>query len=204
MNTYMVIIMAGDFYIFRRPSLPQYVKIILACSALFCFVAGLFLNSRAFSADGIFMLVFLCELFVIENKKKIFTILSIAVIILALYVIIISFVEMSKTISYFESAVNFLIFPFIAVSIILKFIVFLAVKDNKKELKGNERLFSYLSLIVSVLVLASVFLSVYVEFYFEPVIAFAIAIYCIYKAIVYLINRKKDPKEDEIPQDLVK
>lgn len=196
--------MSSNFYIYRIPSLPNYVKIILICNFVFSFVAGIIFNSRAFAADGVFSLIFLCELFKIENKKRRFIPLSIVSIVTALYVCVVSFFEMSKTISYFDTAVNFIIFPFIAVSVIAKIVIFFAVKDNKGKLKGKEYLYSIISLVFSAFVVLSIFLSVYVEFYLEPIIALAISAFCIYKAILYIIHRNIEPKEDEIPQDLIK
>lgn len=148
-------------------------RVICLCLSLAEMISGIFSESLSFAALGAFLALFACGFF--EKKKK--SVLSTVVSVLFfIYIAVLSVFETFTEVGYYESAPAFWIFPVIAVL----FFVREALEKNYGSGENGGVFFSKISAVFYGVTLVCIVLSLFVEYYFEPIWATALSLGGIY------------------------
>lgn len=175
------------------------VNTLITCGlGVFQIFAGLFLKSSAYLADGINVMVDVP--FQMKRKKAVWGYLLCFVFIAVSFLIALSsFFDTASVLDYFKDCASLLTVPAAFLSIVFKVIL----RMNKKN-SGEETAKITFDILISVLIAISVLLTYAVDFYFEPVIAIALATYTFAYSVErfsFLIAEIKKSKIQDISQD---
>lgn len=140
--------------------------------------AGILSDTYSLTVTGLFsaMYFFGFSFSRFAKNKVAAVVVKIVSLVTVLYIGLISFFEIVKTVGYYDSTPRFWIFPVIAALFIVRF----ALKINFADGAGKSRTFSPFAVFLYAAVLICTAVSYFYEFYFEPALALSLSAFEFY------------------------
>ena len=139
-------------------------------------LVGIFSETLSFAALGIFSALLSLGFFEKGKRNGRKTVVFLVSVVFFAYIAVVSFFEMNETVGYYFSAPQFWIFPVIAFLFILR----LGFEKNFREGENGGIFISGITVFLYVLTFVCVVLSVFAEYYVEPVWAVGLSVGGVY------------------------